>query len=93
MKYLLDTNTCIRYIHGRAPQMRERLLTVVDTDIAIGTITMGEMYAGSAKSQNPSRSRANQDAFFIRFAQLAFDNAAADQFGRIRVTLELAGTP
>lgn len=28
MKYLLDTNTCIRYINGRAPQIREHMRTI-----------------------------------------------------------------
>jgi tRNA(fMet)-specific endonuclease VapC len=93
MKYLLDTNTCIRFINGRAPQIRERMRTVSDSDITISTVTKGEMYAGSAKSQTPQRSRARQDAFFIRFASLPFDEAAADAFGRIRAHLELAGTP
>jgi len=93
MKYLLDTNTCIRYINGRAPQIREHMRRIADTDIAISTITRGEMYAGSARSDTPQRSRAKQDAFFIRFASLLFDEAAADQFGRIRAALETAGTP
>jgi len=93
MKYLLDTNTCIRYINGRSPQIREHLKSVADIDIAISTITKGEMYAGSAKSQTPQQSRAAQDAFFIRFASLAFDEAAASEFGRIRADLEKAGTP
>ena len=84
MKYLLDTNTCIRYINGRAPQIRENMRSLSDSDIAISTITKGEMYAGSAKSQNPQRSRAMQDVFFIRFTSLPFDDAAADTFGRIR---------
>lgn len=93
MKYLLDTNTCIRYINGRAPKIREHVLSVVDTDIAISTITMGEMYFGSTKSQYPQRSRAKQDAFFTRFIYLSFDVVAADEFGRIRTYLEKAGTP
>jgi tRNA(fMet)-specific endonuclease VapC len=63
MKYLLDTNTCIRYINGRAPQIREHMRTILDSDIAVCTVTKGEMYAGSAKSQTPERSRALQDAF------------------------------
>ena len=83
MKYLLDTNTCIRYINGRAPSIREHMQTNLDADIAISTVTKGEMFAGSAKSQTPERSRAAQDAFFIRFASLTFDEAA----------LEIAGTP
>jgi tRNA(fMet)-specific endonuclease VapC len=93
MKYLLDTNTCIHYINGRVPQIRERMRSILDSDIAISTVTKGEMYAGSAKSQTPQISRAKQDAFFIRFASLSFDEAAADEFGRIRAYLELAGTP
>jgi tRNA(fMet)-specific endonuclease VapC len=93
MKYLLDTNTCIRYLNGRAPAIREKMRTIPDAEIAISTITRAEMYAGSAKSQTPEQSRARQDAFFIRFASLSFDEAAAHEFGRIRASLERAGTP
>lgn len=93
MKYLLDTNTCIRYINGRALQIRERMRSLADTDIAISTVTMGEMFFGSAKSEHPERSRAKQDAFFIRFTHLVYDEAAAEEFGRIRAYLEQAGTP
>ncbi|MDX2138487.1 MAG: type II toxin-antitoxin system VapC family toxin [Chloroflexota bacterium] len=45
MKYLLDTNTCIRYINGRAPKIREHMRLIADSDIAISTVTQGEMYA------------------------------------------------
>jgi tRNA(fMet)-specific endonuclease VapC len=93
MKYLLDTNTCIRYINGCAPQIRERMRRELDSDIAISTVSMGEMFYGSAKSANPSLSRAKQDAFFVRFTHLVYDFAAADEFGRIRTYLEKAGTP
>lgn len=93
MKYLLDTNTCIRYINGRAPQIRDHIRTVSDADIAISAVTQGEMYTGSAKSQTPQRSRARQDAFFTRFTSLPFDEVAADEFGRIRALLEQTGMP
>lgn len=93
MKYLLDTNTCIRYLNGRAPAIREKMLTVNDIDVAVSAITKGEMFAGSARSQKPQQSRARQDAFFIRFVSLPFDDEAANEFGRIRAALEAAGTP
>jgi tRNA(fMet)-specific endonuclease VapC len=93
MKYLLDTDICIRYINGRAPQIREHMRQISDSDIAISTVTQGEMYAGSAKSQTPERSRAKQDAFFVRFTSLPYDEEAANEFGRIRAHLELAGIP
>lgn len=93
MKYLLDTNTCVRYLNGRAPALRQKMLTVADTDCAVSAVTKAEMFAGSARSQVPKQSRARQDAFFARFTSLPFDDAAADEFGRIRATLEAAGTP
>jgi tRNA(fMet)-specific endonuclease VapC len=93
MKYLLDTNTCIRYLNGRSPNVREYLQNIPDSEIAISTITKAEMYTGSARSQTPERSRARQDAFFVRFDTLTFDDAAANQYGRIRAALEIAGTP
>jgi tRNA(fMet)-specific endonuclease VapC len=93
MIYLLDTNICIRYLNGRAPLIRAKMDTIADADIAISTITQGEMFAGSARSQTPQESRARQDAFFIRFTKLPFDEMAADEFGRIRGHLLNSGAP
>jgi tRNA(fMet)-specific endonuclease VapC len=93
MRYLLDTNTCIRFINGRSPGIRAQMLKVDDTDIAISTIVQAEMYAGSAKSQYPERSRKKQDEFFKRFTLLPFDTVAADHYGAIRADLEKKGTP
>ena len=93
MKYLLDTNTCIRFINGRAPQIREYMRTIDDADIVVSAITKAEMFAGAARSQTPHRSRAKQDIFLVRFASLPFDDAAADEFSRIRAHLHNIGTP
>lgn len=93
MKYLLDTNTCIRFINGRSPRIRAKLLTIDDTDIAISTIVQAEMYAGSAKSQTSQRSREIQEEFFRRFVTIPFDTLTARIYGDIRGHLETQGTP
>jgi tRNA(fMet)-specific endonuclease VapC len=93
MKYLLDTNTCIRYINGCAPKIYEHMQAIADLEMAICTITMGEMFTGSYKSKQPQVSRLKQDAFFVRFKILDFSQTWADVFGQIRARLELAGTP
>lgn len=93
MKYLLDTNTCIRFISGRVPNIRARLLEVGEDAIILSVIVKAEMYAGSAKSQFPNRSRATQEEFFRRFPTLPFDEAAALVYGDIRAYLEKRGTP
>ncbi len=93
MKVLLDTNTCIRFINGRSPAIRERLLAMPEADIAMSAIVQAEMYTGSAKSQTPQRSREIQDEFFRRFVVLPFDSRAAHHYGHIRADLERQGTP
>jgi tRNA(fMet)-specific endonuclease VapC len=93
MRYLLDTNACIRFLNGRAPQIRERLLALNDTDIAICIITKAELFYGSAKSQTPDRSRQRQEMFLRRFTLLPFDDMAVEQYAGLRVALERQGTP
>ena len=93
MRYLLDTNTCIRYINGRAPGIRAHLDSKSYSEIAVSAITKGEMYYGSLKSQTPTRSRAIQDDFLRHFDSLPFDDRAAEEYGSIRAYLERRGTP
>lgn len=93
MKYLLDTNTCIQYINGRVPRLRETFRSKSFSDIVICSITKAEMYFGSQKSQTPIRSRAVQDDFLQNFDSLPFDDAAAEEYGAIRAYLEKRGTP
>lgn len=93
MKYLLDTNACIRYINGRAPKLRERFLIVEDGDIAVSSITKAELFYGAAKSQTPEISRVKQELFLSRLVSLSFDDIAADIYGHLRVSLERQGMP
>ncbi len=93
MKYLLDTNTCIRYINGRAPQIQHKMSLVSDQEIIVCAITRAEMAYGVAKSQHPELSFRKQFGFLSRFESLPFDDACAKQFGILRAELELAGTP
>ncbi|MYD10706.1 MAG: type II toxin-antitoxin system VapC family toxin [Chloroflexi bacterium] len=93
MKYLLDTNTCIQYINGRVPRLRETFRSKSFSDIVICSKTKAEMYFGSQKSQTPIRSRAVQDDFLQNFDSLPFDDAAAEEYGAIRAYLEKRGTP
>ena len=93
MKYLLDTNTCIRYINGRAPNIRRKLPTVALLDVAVSSITKAEMFYGSAKSQTPEQSRQKQLEFLNTIKSSGFDDTAALAYGRIRAHLENQGLP
>lgn len=93
MKYLLDTNPCIRYLNGRAPLLIQKMAAIPREDIAISIITKAELYYGSAKSQTPERSRQRQLAFLGQFTLLPFDDAAVDHYAELRVLLERRGVP
>ncbi|TVR25051.1 MAG: type II toxin-antitoxin system VapC family toxin [Anaerolineaceae bacterium] len=93
MKYLLDTNTCIRYINGRSPQIRAKLPTIPLTDVGVSIITKAELFYGSAKSQTPEQSRQKQLEFLRTVQTIMFDESAAIVYGEIRAHLDKQGTP
>lgn len=93
MKYLLDTNTCIRHLNQRSKAVTDHLHQLAETDVAVCSVVKAELYFGAMKSQSPQTTLPKQQAFVERFVSLAFDDAAALIYGRIRAELERAGTP
>jgi tRNA(fMet)-specific endonuclease VapC len=93
MKYLLDTNTCIRYINGRVPNIRIKLASLSLVEVGVSTITKAEMFYGSAKSQTPEISLKKQLEFLVTLQNVPFDEQAASVYGKIRANLEQQGTP
>ena len=53
MEYLLDTDTCIDLLRGLRPVVR-KLEKLSPEDCAISAITTFELFAGAAKSRQPS---------------------------------------
>jgi tRNA(fMet)-specific endonuclease VapC len=93
MKYLLDTNTIIRYLNGRAPNVRVKMSKIPLTELAAPEIVVAELRYGAAKSINPTRAIAVQDQFLRLVASVPFDRPAAEAYGTIRATLDRQGTP
>jgi len=93
LKYLLDSNVCIQYLNGRSLSVRQRLHSLKTTDIAVCSIVKSELFYGSMRSNNPSRSLNRQKEFFKQFLSLPFDDNCAEVYGKIRAELAKAGTP
>lgn len=93
MKYLLDTNTCIRYLNGRSPQVRAKLLATPFQDIVVCSIVKAELAFGSMRSQNPTQSLAKQQNFLVHFVSLPFDDFVVPFYAQIRADLTNRGTP
>jgi tRNA(fMet)-specific endonuclease VapC len=93
MKYLLDTNACIRYLNGRSESLRRQISAKNPDDIVLCSVVKAELFYGARKSQRPQRSLEKQHKFVNHFVSLPFDDEAAEVYGQIRAELERAGTP
>jgi tRNA(fMet)-specific endonuclease VapC len=93
MKYLLDTNVCIRYLNQKSPAIIQRLESLNTEDIAVCSIVKAELFYGAMKSNNPQKTLARQQLFLNRFVSLIFDDNTALVYGQIRASLAKIGTP
>ncbi|MES1240340.1 MAG: type II toxin-antitoxin system VapC family toxin [Acidobacteriota bacterium] len=93
MTYLLDTNTCIRYLNGTSETIRSRLEACNPEEVVLCSIVKAELVYGALKSGNPDKNLERLRNFTDRFASLPFDDGAAEVYGRVRARLERRGTP
>ena len=92
LRYLLDTNLCIRVLRDRPTAIRDRFNLAADA-LCISTIVLTELLHGAAKSARPEHNRGEVERFAARLDVLPFDNAAADHAADIRAALERQGQP
>lgn len=92
LRYLLDTNLCVRVIRDRPQGLKERFNTHADT-LCISTVVLTELLHGAAKSARPEHNRQEVERFAAKLEVLPFDEAAADHAADIRAVLERAGRP
>lgn len=92
LRYLLDTNLCIRVLRDRPPGLRERFNLNADA-LCISTVVLTELLHGAAKSARPEHNRQEVERFAAKLEVLPFDAAAADHAADVRATLERLGQP
>ena len=87
LRYLLDTNLCIRVLRDRPAGLRDRFNSEAD-GLCISTVVLYELLTGAAKSARPQHHRQAVEQFASRIAVLPFDSEAADHAASIRASLE-----
>lgn len=91
-RYLLDTNTASYVIKGNV-RVREHLLKIPVTDVAISVITEAELRFGVLRRPDARRLNAVVEAF-LGFAEVKpWDSAAALRYAQLRAALEHEGLP
>src|SRR5580692_8690323 len=92
-RYLLDTNIASYIIKRNAPEVRRRLGRHAMSDIAISSITEGELSYGLSLHPSAIRLGVIVEEFLLRVTILPWDSPAARQYGQLRAMLEEAGLP
>lgn len=90
LRYMLDTNFCIRLLRDRPKGLRDRFNENADT-LCISTIILNELLYGAEKSADVAKHRSSVENFAGRLAVLPFDENAAAHSGNIRAVLERKG--
>lgn len=90
LRYMLDTNLCIRVLRDRPQALRERFNREAD-GLCISTIVLTELLHGAEKSARPEHNRREVENFAARLEVLPFDVDAAGHSAEIKAALERRG--
>jgi tRNA(fMet)-specific endonuclease VapC len=90
-RYLLDTNIASYIIKGNFPAVRRRLIRHPISEIAVSSITEGELTYGVARKPDAAHLRTIVEEFLLRVTILPWDSNAARQYGELRAALEQQG--
>ena len=92
LKFMLDTNIVIYTIKHRPAQVRDVFIKH-QGQMAISTVTYGELIYGAEESSRPEKNLADIEGLSARLDVLSFDEQAAMHFGQIRTELAKIGKP
>ncbi len=88
LRYMLDTNTCIRAMRIDAATGLAARLNRFAEQLCISTIVLAELHYGAENSQRVTENLFEIEQFAARVRTvLDFDAEAAADYGRIRVAL------
>ena len=93
MSYVLDTNTCIRYLNRSSLSIYNRLDSLSPGEVFLCDIVKFELYYGAYRSSRQQENLETLRVFFSEFVSLPFDGQAAAICGYIRAQLTDRGTP
>ncbi|MDE2695991.1 MAG: type II toxin-antitoxin system VapC family toxin [Chloroflexota bacterium] len=90
MRYLVDTDWVIDYMHG-VRRVADRIAALTPDGIGMSVVTLGELVDGVYGDADPQMSQRELDAFLQGVDLLDVDEEIARIFGRERRRLRVAG--
>ena len=87
MTHLLDTNSCVNHLrHGQASNITIKLAAAAPGSVVLCSVVVAELLYGAHRSVRKTQTLSQVQAFCRPFHSLAFDDRAAEEYGRIRRT-------
>lgn len=86
-KYLLDTDISI-YTIKRKPHTVKRRFNAHAGDMAISSVTLGELFYGAANSENQAHNIKVVEGYAARLALIDYDKEAAMQFAQLKIEIK-----
>lgn len=85
---ILDSDHCIAILRGKLDLTGR---AAPDEELAITTISIGELVHGASKSQRAADNMARLDVLLAGLTVLPYDEGCARYFGQLKAQLETAG--
>jgi len=89
--YLLDTNIISHIMQGRDHDLLNRLTNVAVGQVAMSSVTLGELEYGLHRRGQPTRLRNALTQVLLRIDVLPWDEQAAVRYGELCNSLESQG--
>ncbi|MSQ70452.1 MAG: type II toxin-antitoxin system VapC family toxin [Betaproteobacteria bacterium] len=93
MKYLLDSNTCIRLLNQDNERVTQRYRTCKPVDIALCSVVRAELLYGARRSARVDFNLRRLEVFAAPLQSVPFDDRCAHYYGLIRADLAAQGKP
>ena len=75
--FLLDTNTCIKYLNGTSRRVLQKLGAVTPGEVVVCSVVVAELRFGAERSQSPVETHKRLAEFLVPYRSLPFDDLCA----------------
>lgn len=91
MKFMLDTDACIRFMNRSHPTLTERVVANPAEALCISIITAAELTFGAERSAHRPKNRERLGEFRGTIRTVPFDEVAVETYGAVRAGLTPRG--
>ena len=91
--YFVDSNTCIYFMNGKYPSVRDKFLSISPKEIKVSSVVKAELLLGAYKSRNREQTIRKVLNFLKPFEIVPFTDEMTDDYAEIRSELEKSGKP